>query len=172
MKKNSRFLRWKLRKLFDAEILIEINFIRIFWQCIYFYNCVFSLNSYENLQFFEYLRRNSYIQRSSKIFQNSEESSSSSSVHFPNPKILRLRLRSIFNLRCNTDIYKQKGLKCHWGILLGYNLFTWKQLRNGDGWVVPQYSDYPCKAHIFLEHMSPDCVQSYKQCWRWFCLSL
>ena len=102
MKKISRFLWWKLRKLFDVEILIEINFIRIFWRCIYFYNCVFSLNSSKNLQFFEYLRRNSYIRRSSKIFQNSEESSSSSLVYFPNPKILCLRLRSIFNLRCNT----------------------------------------------------------------------
>ena len=102
MKKISRFLWWKLRKLFDVEILIEINFIRIFWRCIYFYNCVFSLNSSENLQFFECLRRNSYIWRSSKIFQNSEESSSS--VYFPNLKILRLRLRSIFNLRCNTGL--------------------------------------------------------------------
>ena len=40
---------------------------------------------------------------SSKIFQNFKESSFLSLLFFLNPKILCLRLRTIFNLRCNTD---------------------------------------------------------------------
>ena len=48
------------------------------------------------------LPRNFYLWRSSEIFQNSEESSSSSLVFFLNQKILHLRLQSIFNLCCTT----------------------------------------------------------------------
>ena len=44
------------------------------------------------------------LQRSSKKFWINEDSSYSSSVHFQKPKNLRIRLRSIFNLRCNTDL--------------------------------------------------------------------
>ena len=44
-----------------------------------------------------YLRRICNLRRSSKKFWINEDSSYSSSVHF-----LRIRLRSIFNLRCNT----------------------------------------------------------------------
>ena len=98
----------------------------------------FPFNFSENLRFFEYLRRNSYLRRSSKIFQNSEESSSSSSVYFQDPKILRLRLRSIFNLRCNTvlNIFLFKLfyqmfislLKIYWNFVLkvAYSLFLSK----------------------------------------------
>ena len=76
--------------------------MRQFFMIHTFQIAYFPLYAGKNLRFFEYLRRNFYLRRSSKIFQNSEESSSSSSVYFPDPKILRLRLRSIFNLRCNT----------------------------------------------------------------------
>ena len=83
-----------------SQIFIVAYIIRQFFAIHTFQIAYFPLNSGRNLRFFEYLRRNFYLRRSSKIFQNSEESSSS--VFFLNPKILRLRLRSIFDLRCNT----------------------------------------------------------------------
>ena len=86
-----------------SKICIVVNFIRIFFT-------IYTFNSSENLRLFEYLRRNSYLRRSSKISQNSEESSSS--VYFPDLKILRLRLRSIINLRCNTDTWDGVGHSC------------------------------------------------------------
>ena len=80
-----------------SQTFIEANIIRQF----------FTIHTFQiaNLRFFKYLRRNFYLRRSSKIFQNSEESSSSSLVFFLSTKILRLRLRSIFDLRCNTALH-------------------------------------------------------------------
>ena len=60
--------------------------------------------SFENLRIFEDIRRICNLRRSSKNFWFNEDSSYSSSVYFQKPKNLRIRLRSIFNLRCNTDM--------------------------------------------------------------------
>ena len=70
------------------------------WKKI-FINKNFSF-SFENLRIFEDIWRICNLRRSSKNFWINEDSSYSSSVHFKKPKNLHIRLRSIFNLRCNT----------------------------------------------------------------------
>ena len=85
------------------QIFIEANILRQFLTIHTVQIEYFPLYSGKNLWFFEYLQRNFYLWRSSKIFHNSEEDPSLSSFFFLNPKILCLRLRSIFNLRCNTE---------------------------------------------------------------------
>ena len=101
--KNRQFMWWKLRKIFMFELLIEANTIGHFlWYIIlelriFIYNILLKIfdssKIFEEITIFEGLRR---------FFKNYEESLSSSLVYFPNPKILRLFLWSIFNLRCNT----------------------------------------------------------------------
>ena len=66
--------------------------------------------SFENLRIFEDLRRICNLRRSSKNFWINEDSSSSSSVYFQEPKNLRIRLRPIFNLRCNTGRYHHNNI--------------------------------------------------------------
>ena len=101
----SRFFGWKLRKHIDIPIFYSGQWpisSDKFSQYILFRLHIFLYILAKIFWFFEYLWRNFYLRRSLKIIQNSEESLSSSLVFFLNLKILRLPLRSIFNLRCNT----------------------------------------------------------------------
>ena len=86
---RNSFLRYELPLFF--EIWIALN-------CIEFLIAYHPLYAGKNLRFFEYLQRNFYLRRSSKIFQNCEESLSSSSLFFLNPKILRLRSLGPFSI--------------------------------------------------------------------------
>jgi len=94
-----RFFGWKLRKHIDIPNFYRGQYHPTIFHDTYFSDCIFSFIFWQKSSI---LRISSKKFLSSKIFQNSEESSSSSSLFFLNPKILRLRLRSIFNLRCNT----------------------------------------------------------------------
>ena len=98
-----------------------------------------SLKIFKEFAIFEDIQRICNLRRSLKNFWIKEDSLYSSSVYFQKLKNLCIRLRSIFNLRCNTAVWHhlncfQYVQICHWalgeGVLKSHRIAT--QFFGGD----------------------------------------